>query len=488
MPQPAPPPGFEPVQDLDAPTPPPGFAPIQAPINSSASFAPKVGRAALDAVEGFGSGVANTVVGTRDLLSKGTKALGMGELPDVPAVLREASTTPPDASGAFQAARTGEQIGEFFVPGLDVGKAAEAANFGGKLGAGAEYLSKVGLTATRDAAQAGMQSHGDADTMKNAAIMGAVVSAPGATIDSVLKAIKPTTLYAPEAFMPFIEDRFKKGSRFDDIVGQAIDNNINISRAGLKKAQALHDTQTAVRDTAIAAHSNELIDTSTVYEPLRGLQDIAARFGETGVVKQIDKRIAQIEATHGGLPGVPAGTATLPPINPKATLTPAGMPRTINTPAVPAVPGKITVGEAQELKDFGQSLAAKMYAQTGESVGAQKIRQELASGFMKSIEEVVPQVKEMNRNLQNTKIIRDAIDSYITSNPSLVNMRTLVWAAVAPKSAGISLLALPRVRSALAVAAHSGTFASAGNTLGSMGAAITTQMSPDIPQMPVGVK
>lgn len=471
-------------------TPPAGYtldAP-ETPVTTTGGLLPAVAQGAKDAFEGAGSGVANTLTGAYDLVNKGVKAIGMRGLPELPSVMREAASNPEDASGAFKLGRVGEQVGEFFVPGGGISKLGKAANFGGKLGAGAEYLTKVGLNAAKDTAISGVQSHGDSDTMFNAAVTGAVMAAPGQTIDTVLKGIKPTTLYAPEGFMPFVADRFAKPGRFDDIVGQAIDNNINISRAGLSRAQSLHNTQTVARDTRIAGHAGVLVDNDTVYEPLRGLQNIAARFGETGVVKQIDKRIAAVEAAHGGLPAVPAGTATLPPINPQATLTPAGMPRTVNTPYIPAVKGKITVNEAQELKNFGQSLASEMYARAGDSVGAQKVREELARGFMHSIEEVIPQVKDMNRNLQNTKVIRDAIESYITSNPSLVNMKTLVWAAVAPKSAGVSLLALPRVRSALAIAAKNGTFSAVGNRLGDLGAGIATQMAPDIPQMPVGVK
>lgn len=484
MPQ-APPPGFEPIQD--GPTPPPGFSPV-APTTTTAGLLPAVGRGALDAVEGFGSGVANTVTGARDLVDKGVKALGMRGIPDVPAVLREAGTTPPDASTSFKVGRTGEQVGEFFVPGGTVGKVAEAANFGGKLGHAAEFATRVAGEAASSGLHAGIQTHGDVDAMKTAAVTAGAFTAPFAGVNAALKMVKPSTLYAPEGFMPFVADRFKKGGRFDDIVGQAIDNNINISRSGLAKAQTLHTAQTGARDAVIAQHANDLVDNNTVYEPLRGLQDIAARFGETGVVKQIEKRIAAVEAAHGGMPAVPPGTVTLPPVNPLATLTPAGMPRTINTPAIPAVQGKLTVNEAQDLKNFGQSLASEMYARAGDSVGAQKIREELARGFMRSIEEVVPEVKNLNLNLQNTKVIRDAIDNYITSNPSLVNMRTLVWAAVAPKSAGISLLALPRVRSALAVAAHSNTLSNAGATVGRLGGATTVQLAPEIPQMPVGVR
>ncbi len=470
-------------------TPPAGYQlETQAPITTTAGLLPAVAQGAKDVVEGFGSGVANSATGVRDVANAlykkaGYKAIGMNDLPDVPAALREAGTTPPDASTSFKVGRAGEQMGEFFLPGADVGKVAEAANFGGKLGHAAEFATRVVGEGAKAGAIAGVQSHGDPEAAKAAAITAGAFAAPFAGVNAALKAIKPTTLYAPEAFMPFIEDRFKKGNRFDDIVGQAIDNNITVSRAGMAKAQTLHTAQTGARDAAIAGHGTDIVDNNTVYEPLRGLQDIARRFGETGVVRQIDKRIAAVEASHGALPAVPAGTVTLPPTNPKATLTFAGMPRTVPTPAIPAVPGKITVNEAQDLKDFGQSLASDMYARTGDSVGAQKIREELARGFMRSIEEVVPEVKGLNRNLQNTKIIRDAIDSYITSNPSLVNMRTLVWAAVAPKSAGISLLALPRVRSALAVAAHQNVLSGAGSTFGKLGAGTSVQLAPDMPQL-----
>lgn len=463
-----------------------------APVTTTGGMLPAVARGAKQVVEGFGSGVASTVTGLRDVASKGTKALGMGELPQVPAVLREAGTTPPDASTAFNVGRGGEQAAEFFLPSGEVAKGAELvgkALKGSKyLGPAAEALVRTGGEMASAGAVRGAQTGGDSNEAKNAALVAGAFTAPFATVNAALKAVKPSALYAPEAFMSHVPERFKTSGRWDDIVGQAIDNNIDISRTGLQRAEAVHAGQTAARDAALATQGGTLVDNQAVYEPLRGLQDLADRFGEKGVVNSINRRIAAVEAAHGGAPAVPGTPATT---RASAVLGPNGQPIPVQvpaTPGTPAVPGKITVNEAQELKNFGQGLAADMYSRVGDSVGAQKIREELARGFMRSIEEVVPQVRQMNQNLQNTKIMRDAIEGYIAANPSLVNMRTLLWAVVSPKTAGVSLLANPRVRSALAIAAHNNVMSNIGARGGRVIVGGESAMAPPVPQMPVGIK
>lgn len=471
-------------------TPPAGYtldpADNTVPRSSGMDFVKAVGGAAKDAVEGFGSGVANTVVGTRDLVNKGTKAIGMGEIPDVPAVLREAGTTPPNASAAFSVGKVGEQIGEFFVPGTTVGKIGEAVNFGGKLGHVAEAATRVAGESIMAGGHAGMQSHGDTDTMRNAALSAGLFTAPFVGVNAALKAVKPGTLYAPERFLSTIPDRFK-GERFNEIVGQAIDDGITISKNGLNQAKAVEKGGQNTRDALINANANTLIDLNTVRQPLLEFKNLALQLGETNVARQIDKRLAAIEDIHGGQPGTPPGTVTMPAANPNATLHPSGMPTVINTPGIPPVPAKITVAKAQELKNFAQSLAAPMYERTSESVGTQKIRELLGNGFMKAIEEQIPQVKGMNRSIQNTKVIRQGIEDYINSNPSIVNMNTLLWSIMSPKLAAVSLLANPRVRSSLAVAAHANAVSNVGSAMGRVAGGTASQLAPEIPSMPVGV-
>lgn len=442
-----------------------------------------IASGAADAFEGAGSGVAHSAVGLRDMIAKGGKMLGMN-VPDVPAVLREAGETPKDASGMFKIGKGGEQIGEFFAPSGVVNDVSKAANFGGKLGHASEAAARIGAEGLSAGAVTGMQTGGDAGESAKAATVAAAMTAPFASVNAFLKAVRPSTLYAPERFMSQIPSRFR-GERADEIIGQAIDDGITIGRGGAKKALGIERAGQNTRDTLIAQHGNDLIDLDTVRKPLLGFRDLAERLGETGAVRQIDKRLLAIEKSHGYVPGSAPGTVTIPGPNPQATLTPAGMPRTMATPAIPATPAKITINEAQELKNFSQSLAAPMYEKASESVSTQKIRQLLADGFKKSIEEMIPEVKGMNRSIQNTKVIRQAIEDYIDTNPSLVNMHTVFWAMVNPKAAFLMTVAQnPKLRSTLAVLAHSDVITKAGAGAGRVAAAQVPNVFPSMPQAP----
>lgn len=441
-------------------------------------------QGAMDATQAVGSGVAHTITGLSDIARKGGKAMGVN-LPEVPAVLREAGETPPDAGVIFKGAKALEQMGEFMLPGGIVNDVSKAANFGGKLGAASEALARVAAEGTSAGLVRGAQTGGDLGEMGTAAALAAGITAPFASVNAALRMIKPSTLYAPSQFITKIPDRFR-GQRLDEIVTQGMDNNITISVGGLKKAQQVEAQGQAARDAFINAHANDLVDLDVVRQPLLDFRVLAGKLGETNVVRQIDKRLMDLEKQHGYQPGVPPGTVTLPAVNPQATLHPSGMPRTINTPAIPSTPAKITVAQAQELKNFAQSLAAPMFERTSESVGTQKIRQLLSEGFMKGIEDVIPEVRGLNRNIQNTKILKQAIEDYINSNPSLVNMHTAFWAVVNPKVAVTSLaLTNPRIRSALAVAAHTGVPQNAGAALGRVAAGTVPQLfSQPMPQGP----
>lgn len=442
-----------------------------------------IASGAADAFEGAGGGVANSVVGLRDVIAKGGKMLGLN-VPDVPGVLREAGQTPEGASGMFKLGKGAEQTAEFFAPSGVVGDVSKAANFGGKAGAAAETLARVGLEGAASGAVTGVQTGGDTGASLKAATLTAAMTAPFASVNGFLKAVRPSTLYAPERFMSQIPNRFR-GARADEIIGQAIDDGITIGSGGLKKAAGIERAGQNTRDALIAQHGNDLIDLNTVMKPLQDFRVLAESLGETGAVRQIDNRILAIQKSHGYQPGSAPGTITVPGPNPQATLTPAGMPRTINTPAIPSTPAKITISEAQGLKDFAQSLAAPMYEKANESVSTQKIRQLLADGFKKGIEEAIPEVQGMNRSIQNTKIIRQAISDYIDSNPSLVNMHTVFWAMVNPKAAFLMTLAQnPRMRSTLAVLAHSDALTKTGATAGKLAGSQVQHVFPSMPQAP----
>lgn len=450
----------------------------------SPGYGSMIAGGASDALQGFGAGVAKTLTGIGDLVGKGGKAMGVN-LPQVPEALRKAGETDEDASGAFKLAKGAEQMGEFMIPGSTVTRLGKAANFGGKLGAASEALTRVAAEGVAAGGIRAAQTGGDATEAGMAAAIAAGITAPFASVNAALRMIRPSTLYAPSAFISRIPKRFR-GDRLDEIISQGMDNDISISVGGLKQAQKIQKQGQAARDAFIDAHRNDLIDMDIVRRPLNELREAAQDLGETNVVNQIDKHLKDLEVQHGYQPGVPAGTATLPPVNPQASLTPAGMPRVINTPAIPSTPAQIPVWKAQELKNFAQSLASRTFEGTSETVGTATIRKMLSRGFMQGIEDIIPEVKGLNRNIQNTKVLEQAIEDYINSNPSLVNMHTAFWAVVNPKIAAASLaLTNPRIRSALATASHSGTIQQVGGVAGRVAAGAAPQLfSQPMPQGP----
>lgn len=479
---------------------PPGYEPFT-PVDQQQTLPPAGQQTMLqrgpfktlgDITEGVGSGVANSISGGMKLVKKGANAMGI-PFPNSPQFLDkagapvqyDASGNPVEPSTAFKLARGGEQMGEFFVPGGEIAKGVEAA---GKFGKLAEFGAKVGGEAASAGAITGAQSGGDVDAAKNAALLSGAMVVPFAGVEAALKAIKPATLYAPKAIVDKIEDRFR-GNRLNEIVGQAIDNKIVISAAGAKKARAIETMGQGERDALIAAHPNSLVNFSEVSQPLLEFRDLARRFGMTGTVNTIDSRLRAVADEHGfqpATPGTPASTVTSPVLGPN------GQPITHTVPGTPptaAVPPQITVPEAQDLKNFGQSLAHDAFGRLNETADATKIHQVLSEGLMKSLETMIPEIKGINRSIQNTKIIRSAIEDYVNANPELASPRVAMWAWFDPKAAlTVGMLQSPRFRSALAVAAHNNIISNLGGVGARIAAGATvpppTNQLPPIPQGP----
>ena len=480
----APPPGYELIPNADGDMP-------GAPENLHAQGPFKTLG---DIAEGAGSGVANTVTGIGELARKASKYVGI-PFPETPEFMKKAAAPvqydkkgePKEPSTMFKLARGGEQMGEFFVPGGAITDAVEAAaGYGSLARAATKVVSEAGSAGAITSAQAG----GDLKAGKEAALMTGALVAPFASVEAALRAVKPSTLYATKEIVAKIPERFR-GDRLGEIVGQAIDNKILVSAGGAKKAQALETAGQNARDAVIAQNAHIPVNFNEVTQPLREFQELARRFGMTDTVSQIDNRINALATAHGYQPAV-AGTPAKTVASPSGLLTPSGSHVTYTIPATPGTPAKpptISVSEAQDLKNFGQSLAYNAFGRIHETADSSKIHEVLSEGFMNSLESVIPELRGMNRDIQNTKIIKNAINDYINSNPELVNTKTAIWAFINPKAAiTAGLLTNPRVRSALAIAAHNDVISHLGATGARIAAGASTPVpaSAQLPPLPQG--
>lgn len=448
-----------------------------------------------DIGEGFGSGVANTAVGGGELARKAAKYVGV-PFPETPEFMKKAAAptqyddkgNPIEPSTMFKLARGGEQMGEFFVPGGAITDAVSAmAGYGSLARAATKVAAESASAGTITAAQAG----GDIKAGKQAALITGALTTPFASVEAALRAIRPSTLYTTKEIVSKIPEHFR-GDRLDEIVNQAINDKIQISVGGLKKAEKVELSKQLARDTVVNKYASLPVNFNDVVQPLREFQELARSFGMTDTVNTIDKRIQAIADVHGYQPAVP-GTPARTIMSPGGLITPSGghLTYTIpSTPGTPSVPPTISVAEAQKLKNFGQSLAHDAFGRIHETADTTKIHEVLSEGFMNSLEAVIPEIHGLNRDIQNTKIIKKAIGDYINSNPDLVNTKTAIWAFFNPKAAFTAgLLNNPHVRSSLAIAAHNDVI----SHLGAVGARIaagasapTPQYNPQLPPIPQG--
>lgn len=441
---------------------PDSFAPDSFVAEGQDSFVPEEGlvqgalKAGKNVLEGIGSGVARTATGMRDLVNAGTKAVGIGEIPDVPGELRKAGSdvqTPgQENSTGFSVGRGLETIGEFVAPGSMVTRGANlAAKAGSKVGPLAEVAAKIGGRAAGDAAAAGAitAAHGEGmEDIAKAALTAGALSGAFASVGTALKSIPSNRLYMRG--LKF-QQRFQ-GQREEEIIGKAIDDGILISHGGAKKAAAFEKMKQADVQALIQAHGQDLVDLDVVRKPMLQFRDEMALIGKTGIVKKINARLAQYEEAKGALPGTkgtPSSSVPSPVLGPNGQRI---MHTTPGTPATPATPAKITIAEAQQDKNLLQSLASEVYGK-GTKPSAAHIEKLLGVGVRQAIEEVVPEVKQLNRDAQNYKLLKQAITKYVNSNPELLSPRTAVLALWNSKAALVyGALQNPYIRSALAIA------------------------------------
>lgn len=399
-----------------------------------------------DVLEGAGSGVISTGLGAYELARKGVHATGMGDLPEAPEFLKKAGANvqydeqgnPVETSNSFGFGRGAERVGEFMAPGGLVSKGAEAASV---LGRGAEIGARVLGDTAAAAAVTGVQSGGDLTQMGESAILSGLTSGAFSTVGGILKSIPNSAIYASKLKLP---QRFL-GERANEIFSKAVDDGILISKAGANKAEAIENLTRAERDHLINQHAGSLVDINVIRAPALKLRQMAEQLGETGIVKDIDKRLAKFEAANGAKPAIAPSTVTSPILGPN------GQAITTQVPGQAAKPAKITMLAAQQAKDDFNMLAQNMFGKF--SPGAGQIRKLMGAGLKDAMEAISPEIKDLNHDIQNTKLLKNAINKYLDSNPQLVDSRTalLAWWHT-PLAIIYGAWSNPYVRSALAIA------------------------------------
>jgi hypothetical protein len=405
-------------------------------------------QTAKDLMEGAGSGIISTGLGAYNLARKGAKAIGVGDLPEAPDFIKKAAApTQYDAQGnpvqnngvsAFDIGRTGEQAAEFLAPEMAAGKVIDAANIGSKA---LKIGAKVGADTAIAGGVSGVQTGGDLEKMGQTAIATGITSGAFNTIGGILQSIPTSAVYLKNLKFP---TRFQ-GDRVEEVVGKAIDDGILISKGGANKAEFYENLTRAQRDAEIAKHANDLIDINIVRAPVMRLRQMAENLGEKGMVSQIDRRLAAFEEANGATAATPPSTTTSPVVGPN------GQPITTTTPGTPAKPAQITMRAAQQAKDDFNLLAQNMFGKF--SPGAGEIRKLMGAGIKDAMEAVSPEIRQLNRDTQSYKLLKNAINKYVDSNPDLLNPRTAVLAIWNKPAALIyGAFANPFIRSALAIA------------------------------------
>lgn len=404
-----------------------------------------------DALEGAGSGMFRTANGAIELLRKGGKAVGLGELPPTPEFMQKAGANtqydekgnPVPPSTSFSVGRGAETVGEFVAPGGLVSKGAKAAS---ALGKTAEIGARVLGDTAAAAGVTGVESGGDLAQMGESAIITGLTSGAFSTVGGILKSIPNSAIYASKLKLP---SKFL-GERADEVFQKAVDDGILISKGGANKAAAIERLTQAERNHLINQQAGTMVDIDVIRKPILEFRRQMVAIGEVGVVKQIDKRLAAFEAANGATPGTAAKIVTSPVVAPTGSGL-GSVPINTTVPGTPGVSAQITMKTAQAAKDSFQQLAQNVYGKF--SVGAGQSRKLLGAGIKESMEEISPEIKELNRDVQNSKLVKNAINKYLDSNPDMLNPKTAILALWNLKGALVyGALANPYIRSALAIA------------------------------------
>ncbi len=401
------------------------------------------------------SGAAHTGLGAYGILKKGAKFAGLGDLPEAPeSVKRFASGE--DLGTVGKAIRGGEQLAEFALPGGVVTKGVKAVSKLGK-------IAQVGARALGEAASAGgvagVQSGGDIETAAHSALWAGAASGLFSTIGSALKAIPA---YKPTFNFP---DRVSLPQR-KEIIQQGIENNVLISEPGLKRAQGLVEAGAKEKAGLVGTHATQLLDTSPILKQLENMKNLRTTISPqgdpeliAGVQKIIDKHFPPPPPVTVGGQTFPVGifVKKFPQLAQKLGI----------TDIAAAGPPKITVAEANEINQNLNNLIDKYYGHLVSIPGeAEKV---VNHGLKIGLETLIPELAQVNRSLQNSIYLRNAIEDYLKSprgqevikHPSIIaaslmaslGFKTGFHFAV-PSALLYEALSNPRIRSALAVLQH----------------------------------
>lgn len=452
--------------------------------------------AADQVLQGVGSGVASTALGTYNMIRKGAKKLGLRDLPDAPDVLTKAASDQNyDGAGnpigpmspLFRMGKAGEQIGEFFIP---AGAISDGAKFASQYGKVAEVGARVLGEGASAGAVAGMQTGGDRDAMERAAITAGIASGAFSTIGSALKAIAPAA-YTSRFGLKFPDRFVKEPGRVGEILDDAIRNRVLISEGGAAKAKDLIGQSGQITDSLIAKHAGEPIDIKVAESALDEMRGLAARIGDKRLAAQIEKRWNDFLEAHGkapGTPGTPPQTVTSPIVAPSGVAgtpgTGAPITKTIpGTPGIPPKPAIITVGESQQLKQDFQTMAERAYGKLAGNKA--ELNKALARGQREALEDIIPELKTANRTTQNRILLEDAIQKAMKSQGSITP--SVAIAALVNPAAGelLYIMRHPTVRSALGIIADrvGGGVTTYGNAAAKVMAHGSESLAPPIPQL-----
>lgn len=441
------------------------------PTLSLAGVASGVAKGASDTLEGIGSGVFSTAEGIYNLGRKGAKAVGLGDIPEAWDWLHKAAAPvqyTKDAQGkevptekpstSFKVGRTGEQIGEFFIPGGTAGRVAKVAEAAAGTGKVAKAVG-MGTRAVGEGLAAGgvtlAQTGGDVDQAKRAAVTAGLMTGAFSTVGQVLKAVpvkRSIARFGYKDLKGFPKDVYN--ADVDDITSKALDEQIYINRHGLAKSENLQAAKKGAVDTLLNNTPGN-VDWQTVEAPIRRLRQVAFDLGKNEEVASIDKYLHDFATAKGFTPPTPA----VPPGQvPTGILGPNGtqiMRATPGSPMVPGTPPEMNLVEANEAKRQLQSFATNIFGRDGTSISDKQLDALMSTGIKRAIEEVVPEVKAMNRDTQLQAYITEAIDKALKGGGHIMSRGEMIMLFMLPK-AGLAYVGLqiPAIRSAVAIASQ----------------------------------
>lgn len=342
-----------------------GFTPP--PVSSWQGIAPqpslfdRVTKPINDFTDGAIGNLNKTALGAYDLARK---IPGVDKvLPEPPQSFRQTATAVPNSTMGHIGAGA-EQVGEFLAPAGIIGKGAKAVEAatagikGGKLiGAGARAL----MEGTGAGAVRGLQTGGDADAMRNAALMGggasAAFSGAGAIGSRLLKDPQSVAARLYQSALkpaPSMDVADK-----DAMIREGLSSNIPLSRGGLDKTRKLIkgiDQQVGDR-AAQGALQGDTISSQAVADATNPTRQ---RFS-SGVTPRKD--VADIDAAKREFLEVHGGVKPAIPPTPSSILGPNGQP--VMSPGRPAVPPQpipvdraLEIARATKPKAFGELTGA----------------------------------------------------------------------------------------------------------------------------------